>query len=742
MRWFHKNSDAPRLLSLSPLRQDAEGSSSGDSRSPATSARHRSRIDMSPMQWRRTCSTAENPHLQFYNLKDQTVVIEETLNPLEKETNSKGLVAFSREKRNPLLEKVKNTKLSCFASTKPNAVGLTDLFNEPSASYCNDSEYLIGSPRPYCQIAKNKAASFENLIDGCDYPPRNKLDQYILERSRRTPDFHLLDQEKQSFMPPSPVLNYDITPPPEENPVSSSYFTNKLKSMSEKYFKSSTNRFLAKLYKNNAQANDQSNTNKGIGSKSPGKAKLRSFSYGALPGMEEFQKQQNSYSNDDEELDKYFRIPQRNESGHTGNLDEDNDSGILVNTSANSSVVGCIGNKSNFRDEKIAVSHARSVSQDNAQESDYHNVRYFYNDSRPLSSKAKIDEAQCLEGELPPPLPPHHKLYSHTERDSRGKTFILTRLVRSEPNENLGICIAKMGMEAHQGYVIAHIVPGSLADRDGTLRLDDEIINVNGRRLRGLTMEKARESIMKGPIQVDILVARAIEWKISKMQESSVDYENVLVYPHSVQLSKRPIHQTIDNSLKSIKTESDARPEPTTPYLYQKHNTLNHKMYRKNFEAFSGKTLKCSTVTEKSHANIIRHLAQNPNNEDSSFCTLPRRPRSSIYSLYTFVYEKGQGKKSLGFTIVGGKDSPRGAMGIFIKSILETGQAADDGRLREGDEVLAVNGQVCHDMSHAEAVALFKNIKSGPVALHISRRVKTSKNSSKAKSCMDLVQAP
>lgn len=42
-----------------------------------------------------------------------------------------------------------------------------------------------------------------------------------------------------------------------------------------------------------------------------------------------------------------------------------------------------------------------------------------------------------------------------------------------------------------------------------------------------------------------------------------------------------------------------------------------------------------------------------------------------------------------------------------------------------GDEILAVNGQVCHDISHAEAVQLFKNIKSGPVALHVCRRVKS-----------------
>lgn len=62
--------------------------------------------------------------------------------------------------------------------------------------------------------------------------------------------------------------------------------------------------------------------------------------------------------------------------------------------------------------------------------------------------------------------------------------------------------------------------------------------------------------------------------------------------------------------------------------------------------------------------------------------------------------------------------------GIFIKSVLPGGQAAEDGRLRAGDEILAVNGQVSHDLTHREAVQLFRNIKSGPLALHLCRRVK------------------
>ena len=43
-----------------------------------------------------------------------------------------------------------------------------------------------------------------------------------------------------------------------------------------------------------------------------------------------------------------------------------------------------------------------------------------------------------------------------------------------------------------------------------------------------------------------------------------------------------------------------------------------------------------------------------------STLTLPKHVRPSSHSLFTVEFEKGANKKSLGFSIVGGKDSPKG----------------------------------------------------------------------------------
>ncbi|XP_018328634.1 tyrosine-protein phosphatase non-receptor type 13 isoform X2 [Agrilus planipennis] len=108
--------------------------------------------------------------------------------------------------------------------------------------------------------------------------------------------------------------------------------------------------------------------------------------------------------------------------------------------------------------------------------------------------------------------------------------------------------------------------------------------------------------------------------------------------------------------------------------------------------------------------------------EESKFCTLPRGGGSS-FTICQVTFNKGPGYKALGFSIVGGTDSPKGSIGIYVKTIFPNGQAADNGTLKEGDEILAVNSKPLHGLSHKEAIGVFKKIRSGPVLLHIGRRI-------------------
>ncbi|KAH8348503.1 hypothetical protein KR084_008046 [Drosophila pseudotakahashii] len=113
------------------------------------------------------------------------------------------------------------------------------------------------------------------------------------------------------------------------------------------------------------------------------------------------------------------------------------------------------------------------------------------------------------------------------------------------------------------------------------------------------------------------------------------------------------------------------------------------------------------TIRDEEMAEVIRASMS----EGSGRCT----PK-------TITFFKGPGLKSLGFSIVGGRDSPKGNMGIFVKTVFPSGQAADDGTLQAGDEIVEINGNSVQGMSHAETIGLFKNVREGTIVLKILRR--------------------
>ncbi|XP_020300317.1 uncharacterized protein LOC109863982 isoform X2 [Pseudomyrmex gracilis] len=720
--------------------------------------RHFLKSYMSPVRWARKKSSSSESEINCYNVQTSQVTTEKTSN----KKNKKRIQEERRrvcEKRNPLLDRVKSTRLSFFKDhdsdedendNDDEEAGQAQfrsmcelrhhelIRNEFRRSVCeSDLKDIIEERESHHVKRKRRAKSQTRLpykkqqeerfsflgfrTSTCRKQPKEedsiqedtahndyqwkKPGQDFFEANRRAN--RSVDQVAVDTETPKHETTFSKDSTAFDSITPSSCLAAKFRAMQDRYLKSSTNRLIAKIYRKDCKDRER--------------RRLRSFSYGTLPGLEELRTNP-LYEDQDQ---------------------DDNDSGILDNDSATSSLLddrcssGASGALNNSHNESCLGSPPQlpprrpfSSAVDIDRTSRLFVSLDIYDRTKDISETSIIEEFSSLcqaanDTLIDRRVPKESNVNQEKEREivdeeskpkqrdsglqavkSRAYTTetIVVKLAKETADQCLGIFIAKTA-ESSPGYLVAHVVPNGLADKEGTLRIGDEILIVNGRRLRGLSMTEARKILGNGsgPGDIDIVVLRYVDQQTKKLTESSVDYENV---------SMEDGHGVIVDS-SSPKSH------------FRKHHTKCHRDKKDE-----------SSKSEKFATNMDSGFTQNV----SKFCTLPRRPRSTVSTFLTVLFEKGAGKKSLGFTIVGGRDSPKGSIGIFIKSVLPGGQAAEDGRLRAGDEILAVNGQVCHDLTHREAVQLFRNIKIGPVALHLCRRVKNRElQIPKAKSCADLL---
>ena len=253
--------------------------------------------------------------------------------------------------------------------------------------------------------------------------------------------------------------------------------------------------------------------------------------------------------------------------------------------------------------------------------------------------------------------------------------------------------------------------------RDGVLTVGDELVNINGKRLRGVSVDSARHILSTCGRSAEAVVAR------TEADTSSLRSEDSLVLWTEAGAGNYSTVITVGGAAEGRSVVTGVDTPHITRHCIQLTAPSSSGPVTKLSPPPPKPARKSSSVTSSS----MSEPSEPSSVSSSSYCTLPRKHRGGAASqtFFTVNFEKGPGKKSLGFSIVGGRDSAKGNIGIFVKTVLGEGQAADDGKLSEGDEILSVNGQTLTGLSHNEAISVFKRIRSGGVSLQVVRRPMT-----------------
>uniref|UniRef100_A0A8C0AUI9 InaD-like protein n=1 Tax=Buteo japonicus TaxID=224669 RepID=A0A8C0AUI9_9AVES len=345
--------------------------------------------------------------------------------------------------------------------------------------------------------------------------------------------------------------------------------------------------------------------------------------------------------------------------------------------------------------------------------------------------------------------------------------------IQKKTGRGLGLSIA--GKRNGSGVFISDIVKGGAADLDGRLIQGDQILSVNGEDMRNASQETVA-TILKcaqGLVHLELGRLRAGSWLSSRKtsQNSQASQQSVHSHFHP---ALAPVLSTLQNFVSTKRSSADVSQRnsgadmgPRTVEITRGPNDalgisiaggkgsplgdipifiamiqasgvaartqrlrVGDRIVSINGQPLDGLShADAVNLLKNAYGSIILQVVADTNisaiatqlESMSAGCNLnsssehpsedPEAPQPKIITL-----EKGS--DGLGFSIVGGYGSPHGDLPIYVKTIFAKGAAADDGRLKRGDQILAVNGEALEGVTHEQAVAILKRQK-GTVTLTV-----------------------
>ncbi|XP_041869157.1 multiple PDZ domain protein isoform X17 [Corvus kubaryi] len=348
---------------------------------------------------------------------------------------------------------------------------------------------------------------------------------------------------------------------------------------------------------------------------------------------------------------------------------------------------------------------------------------------------------------------------------------VLSIELQKKPGKGLGLSI--VGKRNDTGVFVSDIVKGGIADTDGRLMQGDQILTVNGEDVRNANQE-AVAALLKcslGTVRLEVgrIKAGPFHSERRTSQGSQVSEGSGSLSSFSFPVSGPSAPEVFESGLKKNTTASEIQGLRTVEIKKSPADSLGVSiaggvgsplgdvpifiaMMHPNGVAALTQKLRvgdrivsiCGTSTEgMTHSqavNILKNASGTielqvvAGGEVSVITGQPHDPPTSSLSFAgltsTGIFQDDlgppqyktitldRGPDGLGFSIVGGYGSPHGDLPIYVKTVFAKGAAAEDGRLKRGDQIIAVNGQSLEGVTHEEAVAILKRTK-GTVTLTV-----------------------
>ncbi|XP_068409789.1 multiple PDZ domain protein isoform X4 [Eschrichtius robustus] len=345
----------------------------------------------------------------------------------------------------------------------------------------------------------------------------------------------------------------------------------------------------------------------------------------------------------------------------------------------------------------------------------------------------------------------------------------LTIELQKKPGKGLGLSI--VGKRNDTGVFVSDIVKGGIADADGRLMQGDQILMVNGEDVHHATQE-AVAALLKcslGTVTLEVGRVKAGPFHSERRPSQSSQMSEGSLSSFTFPLSGSSTSESLESSSKKNALASEIQGLRAVEIKKGPTDSLGISiaggvgsplgdvpifiaMMHPNGVAAQTQKLRvgdrivtiCGTSTEgMTHTQAVNFLKnasgsiemrvvaggdvsvvtghqQEPASSSLSFAGLTS---SSIFhddlgppQCKSITLDRGP--DGLGFSIVGGYGSPHGDLPIYVKTVFAKGAASEDGRLKRGDQIIAVNGQSLEGVTHEEAVAILKRTK-GTVTLMV-----------------------